>query len=218
MHGMDPVAKSRILRRFSADEREVAKLLQRAEVQLEFAAALVAAAPADFASDATSRTDREAHKLDNVSGSLEELRLAIGAMEASLADIGQAAKKYTIHCVGHGHIDMNWMWSWPETVSMTHDTFASVLNLMDQYPDFIYSQSQASVYAAIEKHHPQMFEAIQQRVKEGRWEVTAAHWVEGDKNLASGESLCRHLLYTRDYFADRFDLKPEVRSRALPPE
>ena len=84
-----------------------------------------------------------------------------------------------------------------------------MLKLMDEFPDFIFSQSQASVYALIEKYNPAMFERIRQRVREGRWEVTASQWVEGDKNLASGESISRHLLYTRAYFQDKFDLAPE---------
>jgi alpha-mannosidase len=33
--------------------------------------------------------------------------------------------------------------------------------------------------------------------------------VEGDKNMASGESLSRHLLYTRRYLQEKFDLTPE---------
>jgi alpha-mannosidase len=158
-----------------------------------------------------SAIDRAQELLDNFDANLgaEALEEAVRRAEDELADIGRAAKEYTIHCVAHGHIDMNWMWSWPETVSMTHDTFASVLSLMEQYPDLTYSQSQASVYAAIEKYHPAMFEQIKQRVKDGRWEVTACHWVEGDKNISSGESLCRHLLYTRQYFKDKFGLEPE---------
>ena len=89
-------------------------------------------------------------------------------VKSARAAIGERAKAYTIHNVGHGHIDMNWMWSWPETVSTTHDTFASILSLMDQYPEFTYSQSQASVYALTEKYHPDLFARIQERVKEGR--------------------------------------------------
>jgi alpha-mannosidase len=80
---------------------------------------------------------------------------------------------------------------------------------MRQYPDVTYSQSQASVYALMERYHPPLFEEIQQRVREGRWEISAAHWVEGDKNLASGESLARHLLYTRRYFEEKFGLSAE---------
>ncbi|NLF03167.1 MAG: alpha-mannosidase [Anaerolineales bacterium] len=129
--------------------------------------------------------------------------------EAVLEPIGRIAKEYTLLCVSHAHIDMNWMWSWPETVAVTNDTFQTMLALMDEFPDFIFSQSQASTYRLIERYNPRMFAAIQQRVKEGRWEVTASQWVEGDKNLAAGESISRHLLYTRAYFQDRFGLAPE---------
>ena len=129
--------------------------------------------------------------------------------EAAMAPIGQAAKTYALLCVSHAHIDMNWMWSWPETVAVANDTFRTVLALMDEFPGFIFSQDQASTYHLIERYNPALFEAIRQRVREGRWEVTASHWVEADKNMSSGESLSRHLLYTREYFAQRFGLKPE---------
>jgi len=129
--------------------------------------------------------------------------------EAILQPIGQVAKEYTLLCISHAHIDMNWMWSWPETVAVTNDTFQTMLALMDEFPDFIYSQSQASTYHLIEKYNPPMFETIRQRVREGRWEVTASQWVEGDKNMASGESISRHLLYAREYFQEKFGLSPE---------
>jgi alpha-mannosidase len=127
--------------------------------------------------------------------------------EEILAPIGEAARSYTIHCCGHAHIDMNWMWPWAETVSVSHDTFATVDRLMDEFPDFKFSQSQASVYAAMEEYCPEIFEMIRKRVKEGRWEPTATMWVEGDKNLASGEILCRHLLYTKRYFKEKFGIE-----------
>jgi alpha-mannosidase len=142
-------------------------------------------------------------------GSQEEIETALADAEGILAPIGAVAKTYTIHCVGHGHIDMNWMWGWPETVAVTNDTFSTVLRLMDEFPDFCYTQSQCSVYEIARKYNPELFERIKQRVAEGRWEVAAVHWVEGDKNLASGESLARHLLYSRRFVAEHFGLKPE---------
>ncbi|MFC1525423.1 alpha-mannosidase, partial [Candidatus Latescibacterota bacterium] len=129
--------------------------------------------------------------------------------EEALAPIGPAAKEYGLLCISHAHIDMNWMWSWPETVAVVNDTFDTMLKLMEEFPDFIFSQSQASVYRAMEQYNPTGFEAIRQRVAEGRWEVIASQWVEGDKNMSSGESLTRHLLYTREYFQQKFDLSPE---------
>ena len=43
--------------------------------------------------------------------------------EKVLEPLGQEAKRYTVHIVGHAHIDVNWMWPWPETVAVTNDTF-----------------------------------------------------------------------------------------------
>ena len=140
---------------------------------------------------------------------LDTVACAVCEAENTLGPLGKVAKSYTVHCVGHAHIDMNWMWSWPETVAVTLDTFSTVLRLMDQYPEFRFSQSQASTYAIVEQYQPEMLERIAGRVKEGRWEVTASHWVEGDKNLAGGESLCRHLLYARRYMQKLFGLAPE---------
>jgi alpha-mannosidase len=129
--------------------------------------------------------------------------------EAALAPIAAVAKTYTVHNVGHAHIDMNWMWPWPETVAVTNDTFTTVLRLMDEYPDFRFTQSQASVYEIARRYNPALFERIKARVAEGRWEVVASQWVEGDKNLVSGESIARHLLYTRRFAKDELGLTPE---------
>jgi alpha-mannosidase len=80
---------------------------------------------------------------------------------------------------------------------------------MDEYPAFHFSQSQASIYRILEEHAPELLDPIRRRIREGRWEVTASNWVEGDKNLVSGESLCRHLLYTRRYLGELLGLAPE---------
>jgi alpha-mannosidase len=190
---------------------QIAHWLRRADLQIQFARAFADALPADQTQDWHDSIERAQKAMDNAAldRGLDGLKDAVHAAEAEMSAIGEVAKTYKIHCVGHGHIDMNWMWSWPETVATTHDTFASVLSLMEQYPELTYSQSQTAVYALTERYYPDLFEQIRQRVKEGRWEVTAAHWVEGDKNLASGESLCRHLLYSRLYFQEKFGLSPE---------
>ena len=141
----------------------------------------------------------------NAAGAIDFENMVYDA-EKIMAPIGKAAKQYTIHCCGHAHIDMNWMWPWQETISVSHDTFSTVDKLMDEFPEFHFSQSQASTYIGMEEYCPEVFERIKKRIKEGKWEPTASMWVEGDKNLASGEILCRHLLYTRRYFKERFGL------------
>jgi len=211
-NSLHPNTRSRILRALSARPGETAaRWLRRADCQIAFARALAAALPQEASAGGWSElVDRAQTLLDafDPNAGLFGLSAAVQEAERAMTPIGQAAKTCTVHCVGHGHIDMNWMWSWPETVSVTHDTFASVLSLMDEYPDLTFSQSQASVYALTERYHPDQFKQIKARVAEGRWEVSAVHWVEGDKNLASGESLCRHLLLTRRYFQEKFGLSP----------
>lgn len=127
-----------------------------------------------------------------------------------LEPMSKDIKEYTVHLIGHGHIDMNWLWLWPETIQVCNDTFTSVLKLMDIYPDFKYSQSQASTYVVMEELFPDKFKQIQQKVKDGQWEVTGGTWVEGDMNMASGESIVRQILYAKRYFIEKFGVEPEI--------
>ena len=133
----------------------------------------------------------------------------VAQVEAALAPLSKSAKSFMVHCVGHAHIDMNWMWGWPETVMTTLDSFRTVLTLMEEFPDFKFSQSQASVYEIVRKFDPALFSSIAERIREGRWEVTASHWVENDMNMVSSEALVRHLLQTRAYMKRHFGLSPE---------
>ena len=124
---------------------------------------------------------------------------ALEDLEESLKSLEKEAKKYTVHAVGHAHIDMNWTWGYHETVATTLETFRTVLRLMDEYPDFVFAQSQVSTYQIVEKYEPEMLEEIGRRIREGRWEVIASTWVEGDKNLSSGEAQNRQILYAKRY-------------------
>jgi alpha-mannosidase len=129
--------------------------------------------------------------------------------EEILQALSPQAKQHKLLCAAHAHIDMNWMWRWDETVAVTLDTFRTVLALLRAYPQFKFSQSQASVYQIVETYAPELLPEIKQRIHEGRWEVTASTWVEADKNLPNGESQARHLLLTRRYLSQLLGLKPE---------
>jgi alpha-mannosidase len=133
---------------------------------------------------------------------------ACAEAEKAILPLGKAAKEYTVLFASHAHIDMNWMWSWQETVQAALATFRTVLRLMDEYPEFTFSQSQASCYHLVEKYDPELMEAIKKRIKEGRWEVSASAWVETDKNMPGTESLLRHIGYTKSYLQSVWDVDP----------
>ena len=42
--------------------------------------------------------------------------------EKDLLPLSEYMKRFTLICVAHAHIDMNWMWRFDETVSITLDT------------------------------------------------------------------------------------------------
>ena len=134
-------------------------------------------------------------------GRWDDLLLETLETLAALSPMAGEAKEYDITCAAHAHIDMNWMWGYQETASVVVDTFRTMLTLMEEYPEFTFSQSQASVYEIVEKYYPEMLEAIRARVREGRWEVTASSWVENDKNMSGSEAMIRHLLCTKTYLS-----------------
>jgi len=81
--------------------------------------------------------------------------------------------------------------------------------MMQQRPDFTFTQSSAAYYDWMQKLYPQIFSGIQQRVRDGRWEIVGGMWVEPDCNIPSGESWARHLLYGKRYF--RKNLSSDVK-------
>jgi alpha-mannosidase len=133
---------------------------------------------------------------------------ACGEAEQAILPLGRAAREYTVLFASHAHIDMNWMWSWQETVQAALATFRTILRLMDEYPAFTFSQSQASCYHLVEQYDPELMEAIKGRIKEGRWEVTASAWVETDKNMPNTESLLRHIRCTKNYLQSAWGVDP----------
>ena len=137
-----------------------------------------------------------------------DVAAAVAAAEAVLAPLAASAKAFTVHAVGHAHIDMNWMWGWHETVAVTCDTVRTVLKLMDEFPAFRFGQSQASVYRILEQHAPDLLDGVRARIASGQWEVLAAHWVEGDRNVPSGEGIVRQLVETRAYVEQLLGLTP----------
>ena len=101
-------------------------------------------------------------------------------------------------------MDMNWLWTYSETMQMCNDNLRQVVAFMDEYPDFTMIQSQAAVYNFVEKVDPPLFEQIKKYVKEGRLELGGGMWTEGDMNMSSGEAITRTFLLGQCFFLSRF--------------
>lgn len=98
-------------------------------------------------------------------------------------------------CIGHTHIDVAWWWTVAQTREKVARSFATVLKLMDEYPDYKFMSSQPQLYAFLKERYPELYAKIKDRIKEGRWEPEGGMWLEADCNLTSGESLTLSLIH-----------------------
>ncbi|HWZ99089.1 MAG TPA: alpha-mannosidase [Candidatus Dormibacteraeota bacterium] len=130
--------------------------------------------------------------------------------QAKLKVLDPWLKRFTIRAAGNSHIDMAWLWPWTETVEVVRNTFRSVLDLMREYPDLTFSMGSAQTFEWMEEKYPDLFKEIQQRVREGRWEIVGGMWVEPDLNMPGGESLVRQILIGKRYFQSKFGVDVKI--------
>ncbi|MCX7681902.1 MAG: alpha-mannosidase, partial [Anaerolineae bacterium] len=124
-----------------------------------------------------------------------------------------AALDVEVVATGHAHIDVAWLWTLGQTRRKSGRTFYNVLRLMEQFPEFHYTQSQAQLYDYVRQDYPELFEEIKRRVAEGRWEPIGGTWVEMDCNVSGAESLARQFLLGRTFFRTHFG--PQAESPVL---
>ena len=109
--------------------------------------------------------------------------------------------------VGNAHIDSAWLWPIRETKRKCARTFTNALHLMDDYPEYRFSASQAQQYAWIKAGYPTLYERMRARIAERRFEPIGSMWVEADCNVPSGESLVRQIVHGKRFFADEFGIE-----------
>ncbi len=115
-----------------------------------------------------------------------------------------------VRAVGHAHIDLAWLWPIRQTRHKCVRTFATQCRLLEQYPEYVFLQSQPQAYVWVEHDAPDVFSRIRSFVAEGRWDAEGASWVEMDTNLPGQESLVRQLIYGKRYFREKFGVESRV--------
>lgn len=113
-------------------------------------------------------------------------------------------------CIGHTHIDVAWWWTVAQTREKVVRSFATVLKLMEEYPNYKFMSSQPVLYYFLKQRYPELMEKIKEKVKEGRWEPEGGMWLEADCNLTSGESLVRQFLHGKKFFKEEFGVDNRI--------
>ena len=57
-------------------------------------------------------------------------------------------------CIGHTHIDVAWWWTVAQTRKKCAASFATVLKLMDEYPNYKFMSSQPQLYYFLKQRYP----------------------------------------------------------------
>ncbi len=131
---------------------------------------------------------------------------AQGALELMKPDLNGTEVRLS----GNSHIDAAWLWPVSETVDVVRRTFGTALQLMDEYPQYTYTQSAAAYSEWIVDKYPDEYQQIRERIKQGRWELVGGMWVEPDLNIPDGESLVRQLLIGKRYFKEKFGVDTRI--------
>ena len=116
----------------------------------------------------------------------------------------------TVHMIGNAHLDPVWFWRWPAGVAEVLLTCRAAADLLEEYPQFIFTRSDVWVYEQIAALDPTLFARIKRLAAEGRWDVAGGWYVQPDCNLPTGESFRRHMDLGRDHHQRHFGACPTV--------
>ena len=118
--------------------------------------------------------------------------------------------KPVVTCVGHTHIDVEWLWARAQTREKIQRSFATAASLMERYPEYKFMLSQPELYRYLKEEAPEKYEELKALVAQGRWEPEGAMFVEADCNLISGESFIRQILQGKKFFRDEFGVDCKI--------
>ena len=112
--------------------------------------------------------------------------------------------EFTITCLGHSHLDLAWLWGFKESKKKALRSILNAVYLLERYPSFHYSISEAWQLEQIKELSPETFSLVQRYEKEGRIELLGGAYVENDLNNVGEEALYRQMLYGQHFYRDYF--------------
>ena len=157
--------------------------------------------------------ERALRALDRRDGFTPEFEASLGAAEAIAAeiyDLVDTEVQPQVTAVGSTHLDVGWLWRVMHTRDKTGRSFATVLNLMEEYPEFIFMYNQSVLFDFLKQDYPELWSRMMERVKSGQFEIEGAMWVEPDVNIVSGESLVRQIMRGRRFHLEHFGVDPKT--------
>lgn len=99
------------------------------------------------------------------------------------------------------------MWDWEEGLGEAISTFYQAEQFLREY-DYIFNHNEALLYEFVEEKDPELFAAIREQVRAGKWHVMGGWYLQPDCNLPSGEAFVRQISLGRRYFQEKLGVRP----------
>lgn len=115
------------------------------------------------------------------------------------------AKTPTLYVVPYAHLDTQWRWEFPQSISeYLLKTMRVNFDYFDKYPHYVFNWTGANRYRLMKEYYPADYARMQQYAAAGRWFPAGSSVEEGDVNLPSAEGIFRQILYGNEYFRKDF--------------
>ncbi len=160
----------------------------------------------DYRAFLTRELDHALNLIDFEDESLPGLREAKQYIDTVIYANDDYKGSGDVALIAHSHLDIAYYWRRIHSVQKNLRTILIQLRLMDRYPEFKYTHTQAYTYETLEKYYPEVFEELKEKIKAGQFEPVGAMYVEPDCNIPAAESLIRQCLYGQQYFREKFGI------------
>jgi alpha-mannosidase len=131
--------------------------------------------------------------------------IALGAALAQTVKAPDITKQPTLYVVPYAHLDTQWRWEFPQTISeYLLKTMRVNFDLIEKYPHYIFNWTGANRYRLMKEYFPSDYAKVKKYVDAGRWYPAGSSVEEGDVNLPSAEGIMRQILYGNAYFRKEF--------------
>jgi alpha-mannosidase len=131
--------------------------------------------------------------------------MMLAALQAQTVQAPDIAKQPTLYVVPYAHLDTQWRWEFPQTISeYLLKTMRVNFDLIEKYPHYVFNWTGANRYRLMKEYFPADYARVKQYVAAGRWYPAGSSMEEGDVNLPSAEGIIRQVLYGNTYFRQEF--------------
>jgi alpha-mannosidase len=130
------------------------------------------------------------------------LPIAVSGQTMKAPDI---TKVPTLYVVPYAHLDTQWRWEMPQTISeYLLKTMRVNFDYIDKYPHYVFNWTGSNRYRLMKEYFPDDYARMTRYVAAGRWFPAGSSVEEGDVNLPSAEGIFRQILYGNEYFRKDF--------------